>query len=187
VTGRLLAFGQVGDDVIRVDREIALPAWLYGGEGDDVLAGGVGDDVLLGGPDDDVLLGGAGRDLLLGGTGADVLLADGGEDLLIAGTTAFDGNQAALGMVMAEWTSCRSYGARVANLRGTGSGTDFENRRNGNVFLVAGGPGRTVFDDGAADVLVGNQEMDWCFANQDGGVLDILAGMNLSELVDELE
>src|SRR5262249_43210544 len=70
-TGRILAYGQAGDDDIRVAGGITLPAWLYGGAGNDRLMGGAGPDVLLGGAGDDDLLGGLGRDLLIGGVGAD--------------------------------------------------------------------------------------------------------------------
>ena len=61
-----------------------------------------------------------------------------GRDLLIAGTTAYDGNEAALAAIMAEWTSGRDYATRIANLSGTGSGP----RDNGSVFLMASGPAR---------------------------------------------
>ena len=47
---RVSVFAQAGDDDIQVAGGITLPAWLYGGDGDDRLKGGGGDDVLLGGP-----------------------------------------------------------------------------------------------------------------------------------------
>ncbi len=181
-TGRLIAYGQAGDDHRLGAGGGGRPAWLYGAAGHDTLHGGDGDDVLLGGADNDLLHGGQGRDLLIGGTGADSLVSNAADDLLIAGTTAFDGNQAALAAVRAEWSSARDFATRVANLRGTGSGP----RANGNVFLVASGPGVTVFDDGAVDVLTGSGGQDWFFANLVGGVLDQVNGLVGSELVDEL-
>jgi Ca2+-binding RTX toxin-like protein len=70
---------------------------------------------------------------------------------------------------MAEWTSGREYAQRCANLRGTGTGTDFANRRNGNVFLRNGdeflGAVATVHDDNAEDTLTGSSGQDWFFAN----------------------
>jgi Ca2+-binding RTX toxin-like protein len=88
-TGRLVVHGLGGDDDLTVAGGVRVPAWLYGGEGNDRLRGGSGDDVLLGGPGNDVLDGGQGQDLLIGGPGADWLKgAD--NDLLIAGSTAFD-------------------------------------------------------------------------------------------------
>jgi Ca2+-binding RTX toxin-like protein len=183
-TGKLVVYGQAGHDVIVVEGGVSLPAWLYGGDGHDTLTGGSGHDVLLGGAGDDTLDGGGqGRDLLLGGLGADVLTGNAGDDLLIAGTTAFDGNQAALAAILAEWTSSRSYAARVANLKGAGSGP----RANGSTFLKVSGPDVTVYDDGAVDVLTGNSGSDWFFANLSGGVvLDIINGRGGSEIVEEL-
>src|SRR5262245_12247815 len=102
---------------------------------------------------------------------------------LIAGTTAFDGNPAALAAVMAEWTSARTYAARVANLRGSGTGP----RANGDFFLKVSGPDVTVFDDGAVDVLTGNAGSDWFFAHRSGGVaLDLITDLGGPEVVEDL-
>src|SRR5262249_45165041 len=141
-TGRLVAYGITGNNVIQVAGSITLSAWLYAGPGNDLLQGGGGNNVLVGGGGNDPLIAGSGRDLLIGGAGAAQLTGNSGDDILIAGTTAFDHNQAALAAVMAEWTSARSYADRVANLSGTGSGP----RNNDNVFLIASGPNATVFD-----------------------------------------
>ena len=119
----------------------------------------------LGGDGDDLLVGGDGRDLLIGGFGADRLVGNADDDILIAGTTAYDGDDAALAAIMAEWTSAHSYASRVANLRGAGSGADFGGRHNGDIFLIADGAQATVHDDGAKDVLTGSAGQDWFFAN----------------------
>jgi hypothetical protein len=191
-TGRLVAYGVAGNNIIQVDQGITLLAWLYagpgndllqGGGGNDVLVGGGGNDVLVGGGGDDTLIAGKGRDLLIGGSGPAHLVGNSGDDILIAGTTAFDHNDAALAAIMAEWTSARSYADRVANLSGTGSGP----RENGNDFLIASGPNATVFDNGAIDVLDGGSGMDWFFADQSGGVAqDVVNGRRGSAIVDEL-
>jgi hypothetical protein len=102
-----------------------------------------------------------------------------GDDLLIAGRTVFDGDLAALAAIMAEWTSARSYADRVANLSGTGSGP----RANGNSFLLASGPNKTVFHGGASDVLHGGSGMDWFFANL---VTDLVTGLHDAEIVTNL-
>jgi hypothetical protein len=179
---RIVVYGGAGNDAVAVADDIQVPAWLYGGDGDDKPQGGGGNNVLLGGAGNDELHGGAGRDLLIGGLGADYLYGDGGDDLLIAGTTAFDGNEAALDAVLAEWTSARSYADRVANLRGSGSGP----LANGGTFLKVSGPDVTVFDDGAADVLSGASGTDWFFAHRSGGVLDQVPGLGSGEFVEEL-
>jgi hypothetical protein len=178
-TGRLIAYGGAGDDDIQVAGGLTLPAWLYGGDGNDRLKGGGGNNVLLGGAGDDQLIGGGGRNLLVGGLGADKLNAGGGGDLLIGGTTAFDANEAALAAVMDEWTSGRDYATWIANLSGTGSGP----RNNDNYFLKVSGPDATVFDDGAIDVLQGGSGMDWFFASLSQ---DILHGRHDSEIVENL-
>jgi Ca2+-binding RTX toxin-like protein len=168
-TCAVMAFGQAGNDDLQVAGSITLRAWLYGGDGNDRLKGGAGHDLLFGEAGDDLLVGGSGRDLLIGGTGADRIVGNADDDILIAGTTAFDANDQALCAIMDEWTSGREYAQRCANLRGTGTGTDFANRRNGNVFLRNGdefpGAVATVHDDNAEDTLTGSSGQDWFFAN----------------------
>jgi Ca2+-binding RTX toxin-like protein len=181
-TGRIIVYGQAGDDDIQVAGSVSQSVWLYGDAGNDTLHGGAGDDVLLGGADNDQLTGGQGRDLLIGGTGADLLSSNADEDILIAAKTAFDANQAGLFAIMAEWTSERSFTDRVANLRGAGSGP----RDNGNYFLKVSGTDATVYDDDDVDVLSGASGSDWFFANLSGGATDIINGLGGAELVEEL-
>jgi RTX calcium-binding nonapeptide repeat (4 copies) len=167
-TGRLLVYGQAGDDDLEVAGSIGNPAWLFGDSGNDRLKGGTGPSVLEGGTGDDVLIGGTGRDLLIGGYGADRLMRTAGDDILIGGPTAFDDNDDALCSIMAEWTSSRSYADRVANLRGLGSGP----RLNGAFFLKSAGPGATVFEDGSADQLTGSSGLDWYFSGLGDVIID---------------
>jgi Ca2+-binding RTX toxin-like protein len=178
--GRATLLGGAGADTVHGGRG---DDHADGGEGNDKLNGGAGQDLLIGGAGDDTLSGGAGRDLLIGGLGADRLFGDAAGDLLIAGTTAFDGNPAALAAILAEWTEARVNADRMANLKGTGSGP----RANGNYFLQASDSGATVFDDVAVDVLTGAAGIDWYFANLSGGVeLDIIAHLGGREPVEEL-
>jgi Ca2+-binding RTX toxin-like protein len=157
--------------------------YLDGGPGDDKLEGGDGNDILLGGEGNDKLLSGQGSDLLIGGRGADKLDGGGGDDLLIAGFTAFDTNHAALEAILAEWTSPRGYEMRADNLRGEGSGP----RLNGDYFLKADGPNRTVFDDNDEDKMAGDSGRDWFFANLVGaGVKDKLIDRLSLEFADDL-
>lgn len=168
-TARLLAFGQAGDDEIKVNGSVVVPAWLYGDAGDDRLQGGAGDDILLGGDGDDLLSGGSGRDLLIGGRGADRIVGNADDDILIAGYTAFDydaagrlkaSHEQSLDRVMAEWASVRDYAVRITNLT-NGSGS--ADRNNGSTFLKASGEGATIFDDADKDVLTGSSGEDWFF------------------------
>jgi fibronectin-binding autotransporter adhesin len=136
----------------------------------------------VGGEGDDLLIGGNGRDLLIGGVGADRLVGNADDDILIAGSTAFDGDAAALRTLMAEWTSDRSYGARVADLMGDVTSHDYTaTRLNGSYFLRADSAGATVFDDLAADVLTGSSGQDWFLFNADGGVRDRVTDLSASE------
>jgi len=124
-------------------------------------------------------LGGGSRDVLIGGRGADMLIGNFADDLLISGYTAFDADQEALYAIMAEWASSRDYAARVVNLRGGGG-------LNGAVVLDTEGDDRTVFDDEAADQLVGAAGRDWFFAQLDeNGVLDrvTLLASEVSEIL----
>ena len=59
-----------------------------------------------------------------------------------------------------------------ANIAGTGSGTAFANRLNGNNFFE---PNATVVDDDAADTLIGGLGPDWFIFAADDLVLDCLA------------
>jgi Ca2+-binding RTX toxin-like protein len=149
--------------------------------------GSNGNNVLIGGASDDLLVGGSAHDILIGGAGADRLEGYAEDDILIAGSTAFDGNEAALCAILKEWTSGRSYAARVANLMGTGSGADFANRLNGNYFLKTDGSGVTVFDDNSEDVLPGSAGQDWYFANLVGsGVHDKITDLSAAEFAQDL-
>ena len=145
--------GGKGNDQLRGDDGDDL---LRGGDGNDSLSGDDGNDILLGEQGDDALSGGSGGDLLVGGAGQDRLNGDSGDDILIGGTTAHDTHDAALLSMLAEWNSGRSYATRMANLKGTGSGS----RLNGSNFLQLG---TTVFNDSAADQLTGSDGQDWYF------------------------
>lgn len=82
-------------------------ASLAGGDGKNVLAAGLP----AGATQRRIPRGGSGPNVLLGGPGDDLLVGNAADDILIAGTTARDGNEAA---VAAEWTrSDRTYQQRV--------------------------------------------------------------------------
>jgi Ca2+-binding RTX toxin-like protein len=161
--GRILAFGQAGDDDLQAAGDLGQSVWFYGGDGDDRLKGGAGHDVLLGDGGADLVLGGSGRDLLVGGLGADRIIGNADDDILIAGDLDFADLSDAIAAVMAEWTSAREQATRVQNLRGmdeTQGNTVFGDRLNGNYFLRTAD---TVSNDDAADVLTGASGLDWFF------------------------
>ncbi len=184
-TSRIVTYAQAGDDDVQVAGGVGWPCWLYGGDGADRLKGGSGNNVLLGGSGDDLLVGGGSRDILIGGAGADRIVGNAEDDVLVSGSTAFDGNEAALAALLAEWTSARDYATRVANITGTGSGA----RLNGGNFLRVTGDlaTTTVYDDGAADVMTGTSGQDWYFANLAGtGVLDRITDLSAAEFANDL-
>lgn len=174
---RLLAFGQAGDDDLQVAGSIALPAWLFGGDGNDRLKGGAGHDILPGGLGDDLLVGGSGRDFLAGEEGADRLVGNADEDIIIGGRLRFAEVDAALCAIMAEWTSSRNYTSRIGRISDSGaSGL-------GDFALVEG---LTVVDDNAADVMTGSAGQDWFFAHLGAGVLDKITDLATNEFADDL-
>ena len=162
---RIQAILGAGDDIFAVASSVNLPV---------VASGGDGNDILLGGP---------GRSILIGGAGSDILYGGGGEDLLVGGTTDFDNNASALLAILAEWNSANSLKERIRNIV-NGSGT-LGGGLNGTYYLTDG-PGGTVHDDGAIDVLIGGAGTDWLFLN---GVLErLLAFGSAGDLIgDDLE
>jgi hypothetical protein len=95
---------------------------------------------------------------MIGGTGADQIVGNGGDDLMIGGMTAFDGNDAALSAIDAEWTSGHDFATRIANLSGDSSNPGFGSRLNGSYFLI---PLQTLFADAVVDTLTGSSGSDW--------------------------
>jgi len=168
-TNRLMAFGQAGNDDIQLAGSIGLPAWLYGGDGDDRLKGGAGHDALFGENGDDLLAGQSGRDLLIGGFGADRIVGNSDDDILIAGYTSFErdsggqllrSHEQTLLEIFAEWTSERDLYVRVANLFDGSSSAD---RENAGTYLKTGDDDATIFDDDERDVMTGSAGDDWIF------------------------
>jgi uncharacterized protein (TIGR03118 family) len=142
--------GFAGDDLFFVDPRITSTVIADGGAGNDVLTGGGGNNILIGGPGNDVVVGGASRDILIGGDGLDRLAGMGNDDILIGGSTAFDGNTAALQQILGVWTGTGSYATRVDAIR---------NGTNGVPKLDA----TSVTDDGVRDLLAGGAGLDWFF------------------------
>src|SRR6476660_4161473 len=83
-------FGGNGNDTISLDN-VAPPAHLVGGNGNDPLAGGGGADQLFGGSGNDTLIGGVGADQLFGGNGNDTFIWNPGDGSdTIEGEAGFD-------------------------------------------------------------------------------------------------
>jgi phospholipase C len=153
---RLEVYGQGGNDDIKVDPAVTVPAFLFGGAGNDEIHAGGGASVLVGGDGNNELFGGSGPNILIGGTGHDILRAGSAGDILIAGTTKFDANISALKALEAEWTRTDiSYTQKVADLTG-GSTTP---GKNGTYFLNA-----DTVEHGKSSELIGGSGMDLFYA-----------------------
>ncbi|MCA9177544.1 MAG: hypothetical protein KDB14_23825 [Planctomycetales bacterium] len=123
-----------GDDhaILGKGEGLAIPAIVYGGDGDDYLVGGAandvlmggsgsdlligrgGNDVLVGGDGDDRLHGGCGDDILIGGFGEDRLRGGQGRDLLIGGSTTNEADANAADIALAEWEEADLWDAILA-------------------------------------------------------------------------
>ncbi len=154
---------------------------VIGGSGNDMLIGNSlrndlrglsGNDILIGHGEDDQLLGGAGRDILIGGLGIDLIVGDSGDDIAIAGRTTNDNSSNALSALRSEWTSGKSYAARIANLR---AGV-------GNPVVSLKATINVLNDSGEDDTLTGGTGMDWYFRAIDDAVTDLFAAETIDAI-----
>ena len=166
-----------GDDDLHFAGNVAIPAIVDAGGGNDRIEIGRGPSLVLGDDGNDVLTGGDGRDILIGGRGVDSLDGQGGDDILVGGRSSFDSQGVSLETLQAllsEWTSTRTFAQRVANLRrGTGP---FLNA----IARIA--PGISVFDDDVADLLTGSAGSDWLLAKFSVDVI----GQDATDLLESL-
>ncbi len=169
-SGRIIVNAGDGIDVIAIGSTVTKTAEVHGGAGADLIRGGGGNDVLVGDSGIDLLVGGAGRDLLIGGTDSDLIVGNTEDDILVAGTTSHDHNSAALMQVLSIWTGSGSYNTRVNTLR--------------NGMLT---PDQEVFDDGATDLLTGDEGKDWFLFNADAGGRDIITDLANNEFASDLD
>lgn len=206
-TGRILIYGQSGNDTIQLVSKkfsgtpyyVSVPAYIFGGgTGNETLsaAGSNANNVLIGGAGNNQITGGLGRDLLIAGLGSSKLFAGTGEDILIGGWTDYDLSSTAmtyerklqaLDAIMAEWgridvgspTDPTGYMARVNDVLGPGAGGT-SGGKNGPYFLN----GTTVHSSGVSDTLFasGTQALDWLFAS----VIDVVKNKQNGDLVTTL-
>jgi Ca2+-binding RTX toxin-like protein len=152
--GSAIAFGQSGNDTIRIHASLTNTSMLFGQAGDDLLVAGAGASVLVGGAGNDTLHGSALRDLLFGGLGADLLFGIAPEragamddgDLIASDLTAWEYDPNLLASIFSRWSSTNSYADRLRNLR---------------YVRTPALNNTTVFDDFAIDRLTGGAGLDW--------------------------
>lgn len=80
----MLLHANGGDDSIIIG-DVAAPAMIRGGGGDDTVTAGLGNDTIYGGSGHDLISANAGHDLVLGGVGNDSILAQHGNDTVSGG------------------------------------------------------------------------------------------------------
>ena len=193
-TDRVVVYGNSGADDIEAAAALGRPVEFYGGAGADRLRGGGANDILVGGSGADLVAGGAGRDILVGeGTPAllnlgavDRIVGDSDDDILVGGFVTWADRRDAMGAILREWSSGRTYSQRVDNLRAGGTPGGYENHDGaGTDFLLAADV--TVLDDFLIDVLTGDAGRDWFFVNADGLLRDRITDLAASEFADDLD
>jgi hypothetical protein len=81
----IVIFGGNGEDRLTIQKDLTIPATLWGGNAKDILNGGAGNDILNGDEGKDALTGGLGADSLTGGRGNDKIYGLDGNDTLSGG------------------------------------------------------------------------------------------------------
>ena len=80
--------GTGGNNLIKLDPSIDVPANILGGFGSNTIFGGAGNDEIFGGSGADHIDGGAGNDTIFGNNGVDHIDGGSGDDVLIGGAGA---------------------------------------------------------------------------------------------------
>ncbi len=161
VTGHIYVYALKGNDLINIDPNLLIEAYVFCGDGNDTAQGGGGNDVLLGEAGNDALFGNGGRDILIAGTGSDNFNGGLDDDILITGRTAYDSNIPALCAIQKEWVRTdQNYSQRQAHIRNGGG-------LNGAYAFNSA----NVIDDGVADTAYGSGGIDLFFgrSSQDKG------------------
>ncbi len=160
----------LGDDRIEVAREMTIPVYLSGGEGDDVLIGGGGDDRLSGDAGNDQLEGNQGADTLDGNDGNDVLRGGEGADVISGGSgldTLFGGDgddeirgDADRDQMYGEAGDDRMFGGTGDDLLEGGTGSDHLEGGLGNDRIEGGKDSDVIWGDAGDDQLSGGDGSD---------------------------
>jgi phospholipase C len=172
---RIEVYAQGGNDHVVIDPAVTVPAFVFGGAGNDHLQAGGGPAVLVGGGGNDRLVGGAAPGVLIGGGGNDQLIPGSGNDLLIADGTAFDANLDVLKALLAQQTAAAAPDPKAAPPAGGSSGVT----SGAAVFAAPGANSRGVLTDAPGG-------LDLYFAYLSGRKKDSAGVLDSGEVVAEL-
>jgi Ca2+-binding RTX toxin-like protein len=129
-------YGDDGDDYIVVGSGVTLGAYIFAGNGNDVIQGGDGPDTIAGGAGKDKVFGGLGDDRLNGNGGHDRLCGEHGRDRMYGG----DGDDVMEGGSLPD----RLWGEAGNNVYYGHAGDDKFYSRNSAADLLYGGAGHDV-------------------------------------------
>ncbi|HEX3357153.1 MAG TPA: C2 family cysteine protease [Tepidisphaeraceae bacterium] len=83
---KIVLEGFKGGDVLSLDASIAVPAVIYGGDGDDFINGGAGNDSITGDAGNDKIFGNGGNDSILTISGNNTVFGGAGNDSITGGS-----------------------------------------------------------------------------------------------------
>lgn len=182
VGGEIIIYGGDGDDTITLNN-IALPAQIFGGTGNDYITGGLGADYLDGGDGTDRLAGGDGDDTLLGGEGNDALSGGVGNDHLEggAGKDTLNGENGDDTLLGNEGDDTLNGGNGNDLLNGN-EGIDTLSGDIGDDILLGGDGGDKLLGRAGNDLLIGGDDFDTLYGSTGDDLL--IGGSTVYDLDD---
>jgi Ca2+-binding RTX toxin-like protein len=183
-TGRIVVFGQAGNDGVTMASTITRHAWLYGDDGNDTLTGGGGNDVLVGGVGTDSQVGGAGNDSYLfdadTALGIDTVNDSVGIDTLDFSATTGQSIALNLGLTTAQvvnpnLTLTLTSASAIENVTGGSLNDTLTGNTLANTFI--GGPGNDTLTGAAGNDLYRfdlDESLGADTLNEAGGGIDTL-------------
>lgn len=151
------------------------PLYIYGDQGDDLLAGNDGNDSIYGGEDDDTIFGHAGDDIILGETGKDIIAGGLGND------TIFGGDEKDI--IYGEGDNDLLSGGEGDDELDGGEGDDHLSGGTGADILLGGSGDDTLLGGDGNDVLIAGTGTDF----MDGGAGDDTYYYALGDGIKHLE
>ncbi|MBC7855334.1 MAG: hypothetical protein IAF94_18045 [Pirellulaceae bacterium] len=158
---RIVVIAEEGRDRVVVQASLAIPAELFGDEGNDELFSAKGNDILHGGSGDDRMFGGLGNDAMLGDAGVDFMYGQNGNDTMRGG----DGNDQIWGeahndALFGESGNDGVYGGADQDSVDGGIGNDQVFGDGGNDIVLGGDGNDQAYGGAGRDILIGGLGLD---------------------------